>query len=74
MCSNFNDYFHLNHHKRTTRNSDIMLHLPKVRLEISKSLFFAMGAKLYNLLPKSISESEADFKQKLKDFTIDAHL
>ena len=39
-------------------------------LELTKSDFFFMGAKLYNLLPRDIrlSETEADFIRKVKCF------
>lgn len=70
VCSNFQDYFKVNRHRKTTRNKDILLVLPKVRLEFAKSGFFAMGAKLYNLLPREIRLAEKDFNKKLKYFEV----
>ena len=53
-----------------TRTKDLLLVIPKVKLELARSRFFFMGAKLYNLLPREIRllESEADFMKQVKIF------
>ena len=53
-----------------TRNKDLVLVIPKIKLELARSGFFFMGAKLYNLLPRKIRllESEADFMKQVKLF------
>ena len=68
MCDNFLNYFQINNHTKITRNKDLFVTIPKVKLEIARSGFFFMGAKLYNLLPKEIRQSEVDFFKKLKNF------
>ena len=73
ICSNFIEYFQINFHNKRTRNKDLLLKIPKVKLELAKSGFFFMGAKLYNLLPRDIrlSETEADFIKKVKLYLLD---
>ena len=51
ICSNFEDYFKLRETVYATRNCGFMLELPKCKLEVAKSGFYFMGAKLYNELP-----------------------
>ena len=67
-CENFDDYFKLISHNISTRNNDILLILPKVRLECAKNSFCFMGARLYNTLPREIRESHDIncFKKSLK--------
>jgi hypothetical protein len=69
VCSNFHNYFHLNTHSKNTRNNNILVKVPKVKLEFARNGFFFMGAKLYNALPKHVRESKNDiggFKNKVK--------
>ena len=68
MCSNFKVYFKINEHNLGTRKRNILLQIPKVKLEIAKNGFFFMGAKLYNLLPIDIRESTYDFENKVNSF------
>ena len=54
----FNEYFKLNdyiHDHSTKTAKDI--HMPKVKLEIAKRLFYYSGAAAYHKLPKRIKES-----------------
>jgi len=71
VCENFVDYFQINEHNKNTRNKNILLTVPKIRLELARSGFFSMGAKLYNLLPREIRQSESGFDNKLTNFSFD---
>ena len=66
-CSPFKTYFQVNEHSMNTRNRNLLLKLPKVKLEFGKCSFKFMGAKLYNQLPISTREeiSFSKFKSKL---------
>ena len=66
-CENFDGYFALLEHSKTTRN--ISLKLPAVRTEFARKSAFFMAAKIYNQLPTDIrkTESYSNFCQKLKD-------
>ena len=64
---NFNDYFAINQHRMNTRNKNILVKTPNVKLEFAKNSYF-MGAKLYNFLPKEIRENNIDFKKQVKLF------
>ena len=68
VCTNFQDYFMINEHNVRTRNRNILLQIPRVKLEFAKDGFFFMGARLYNSLPKDIRESADDFENKLNSF------
>ena len=65
LCSNFKDYFKINEHHLGTRNRNILLQIPKVKLGIAKNGFFFMGAMFCNLFPIDISESADDFENRL---------
>lgn len=67
VCDNLKHYFFINQHNKRTRNNQLIT-LPKVRLELARSGFFFMGAKLYNLLPREIKQSESDFNNNIKNF------
>ena len=58
----------INEHDVRTRNRNILLHIPKVKLEFAKNGFFFMGARLYNSLPKDIRESADDFENKVNSY------
>ena len=68
VCTNFQNYFMINEHDVRTRNRNILLHIPKVKLEFAKNGFFFMGARLYNSLPKDIRESADDFENKVNSY------
>ena len=51
-----------------TRNRNILLQIPKVKLEFAKNGFFFTGARLYNSLPKDIRESADDFENKVNSY------
>ena len=56
-CPSFRGYFRKIEHAKSTRNSGKLLELPKVRLEITRSAFFFMGANLFNALPMTVRQS-----------------
>ena len=68
VCTNFQDYFMINEHNVRTRNRNILLQIPKVKVEFAKNGFFVMGARLCNSLPKDIRESVDDFENKVNSF------
>ena len=65
LCSNFQDYFEFNQNKTNTRNNNISVRVPRVKLEFARSSFYFMGAKIYNELPRDIRASD-NFKQQVK--------
>ena len=48
ICVNFHEYFEINKHGRNTRNSGILIKLPKVKFEFGKCAFRFAAAKTYN--------------------------
>ena len=67
-CANFETYFSINMHEQVTRNQDLLLKVPKVRLESTKSAFYYQGVKLFNSLPVEIRDSDSSFTSKLDDY------
>lgn len=61
MSEEFNNYFTVFEHKIRTRNNELSIKLPKVKLEIAKKSFFFAGGQLYNKLPIEI--------RKMKNFS-----
>ena len=57
-----------NEHNVRTRNRNILLQIPKVKLDFTKNGFFYMVARLYNSLPKDIGESAYDFENKVNSY------
>ncbi len=49
-CENFNQYFEVM--GNSTRNKNLLLRLPKAKLESFKKSFCFHGAKVYNELPR----------------------
>ena len=47
----FDNYFHMISHSKGTRNNNISIKLPKIKLEVAKQGFYFGGAKLFNGLP-----------------------
>ena len=45
VCENFNDYFAINYHAKSTINRNKLLKLPQVKLEFAKRLFKYMGGR-----------------------------
>ena len=66
-CNTFNEYFQFNHHNKSTRNN-VLLKVPRVKLELAKAGFFFMGGKYYNSLPLEIRKSQLDFRDKVNNY------
>ena len=64
----FSDYFTVANTKANTRNKNLFVHVPKVKLEYGKRSFRFMGAKIFNDLPINIRKKYKDtnFKDLLK--------
>ena len=58
----------INEHDVRTRYRNILLQIPKVKLEFAKNGFFFIGARLYNSLPKGIREIAHDFENKVNSY------
>ena len=54
VCSKFNECFEFNHHNKSSRNN-VLLNVPRVKLEMANAGFFFMGAKY--LIPRNVSRS-----------------
>ena len=52
VCENFENYSELNQSCINTRNNGIMIRIPRVRLEVARSLFYSQGAVTFNNLPR----------------------
>lgn len=61
----FNDYFTLNNQRVNTRNQNLPIKVPSVKLELAKNPFYFMEAKIYNGLPKSVRRSD-NIKREVK--------
>ena len=57
-CENFHNYFSLLQHSHNTRGNNILLKLPRVKLEFERKSFYLLGAKTYNDLPNRIRSIE----------------
>ena len=67
-CNTFNEYFEFTYHSKSTRNNDILLKVPKLKIEMAKVDFFFMGVKYYNSLPLVIQKSQLDFRDKMNSY------
>ena len=47
----FDNYFEMACHVKETRNNNISIRLPRIKLELTKQSFYFGGAKLFNTLP-----------------------
>ena len=56
VCNNLKNYFEITNHTVNTRNNQISLKLPKVKLSCAKKAFYFIGAKAYNNIPKNIRD------------------
>ena len=45
LCDDFTDYFQFNTHSKATRNKNLFLKIPKLRLEFARLGFFSMVVK-----------------------------
>ena len=52
----FDDYFTVLSRRKRTRNKNLTLKLPTIKLEVSKPIFYFGAAKIFNQLP--VSERE----------------
>ena len=48
ICEKFTDYFEINAHQKSTRNRNLLLQVPKARLQIVKQGLYYQGAELSN--------------------------
>ena len=53
----FDNYFRMISHSKETRNNNISIKLPKIKLEVAKQGFYFGGAKLFNGLPLTMQTS-----------------
>ena len=53
----FDNYFRMISHSKETRNNNISIKLPKIKLEVAKQGFCFGGAKLFNGLPLTMRTS-----------------
>ena len=56
ICNNFRNYFEINQHTTSTRNSAALLKLPNFKLEFFRWPFCYSGPKLYNELAREIRQ------------------
>ena len=55
-CDSFNNYFDYLNHSMGTRNNNISVKLPRIKLESTKKGFYYYGAVEFNKLPRDIRE------------------
>ena len=60
-------YFEFNHYSKSTRNTDLLLKVPRVKLEMVKDGFFFMRVKYYNSLLLEIRKSQLDCREKVNN-------
>ena len=65
----FVNYFTTHKHAKKTRNNDLLVKIPRFKIEFVRSVF-SMGGDIYNSLPIEIRQAEAftDFRNKAKTF------
>ena len=59
ICETFTDYFEINVHHKSTQNRNLLLKVPKIRLEFAKQGFYFQGVKLLNSSQIRIRRTEA---------------
>ena len=74
MYSKFKDCFQINEHNFGTWNRNILLQVPKVKLQIAESGSLFMGAKLYSVLHVGIRESADDLENEANSVFIDLYV
>ena len=70
----FEGYYKRNCHKGiTTRGKNKILVIPKAKSENGKKTFMFQGAKVFNMIPSEIQDSQSllSFKSTCKDFDFD---
>ena len=67
---NFHNYFEKLNHGKNTRNNKSLLRLPKIKLEVGRSSFSYMGARLFNDLPLNIRklDTHQQFKREIREY------
>ena len=63
-CSNFNDYFQVVNHHKKTRNNELLLKVPRLKLEYAGGSFYHTGNALYNELQRDIRSTQNFYKFK----------
>ena len=68
ICTPMRDYFVINEHNLNTRNKNLLIKLPKIKLELGRQTFLYSGAKLFNDLPITCRKEQdfGLFKELLK--------
>ena len=67
-CKTSNEYFEFNHYSKSTRNTNLLLKVPRVKLDMAKAGFFIMRVKCYNSLPLEIRKSQLDYREKVNNY------
>ena len=68
VYTNFQDYPMINEHNVRTRNRNILLQIPNIKLDFAKNGYFFMGARIYSSLPKDIRESANDLENEINSY------
>ena len=53
----FDNYCQMINHLKETKNNNMLIKLPKIKLEVAKQSFYFSGAKLFNGLPLTTQTS-----------------
>ena len=56
ICNNFRNYFEINQHTKSPRNSGALIKLSNLKLEFFRGSYCYSGAKLCNELPGAIRQ------------------
>ena len=64
VCPAFVNYFNWNRHSKETRNRNLLLKVPNVKLEFTKTGFYFQGVRLFNSLPINVRKSGSDFSSR----------
>ena len=67
-CNTFSEFFEFDHHNKSTRNNNVLLKVPKVKLEVAKAGLLFMEVKFYNSLPLEIRKLYLDFRDKENNY------
>ena len=61
-------FFIINENSVRARSRNIILQIPKAKLDFAKNVLFFMESRLHNSLPKDIRESANDFENKVNSY------